>query len=136
MKSILSLTLCAAIALAQGISIKSPAAGTELKAGENVTVQIVRPIFIENVVEIGIAIGIEPCSESSGCPSPDSAIGNLLYSGAFDPQTNGPGGQYENFTVTVPDLTGAAQIGVVRPFLVGDSYEFVVGTATTNVTIS
>lgn len=44
MKSILSLALYTATALAQGIYIESPAAGTELKAGETVTVQIGRPV--------------------------------------------------------------------------------------------
>ncbi|GKZ69930.1 hypothetical protein AnigIFM50267_005167 [Aspergillus niger] len=135
MKSILSLALYTATALAQGIYINSPAAGTELQAGETVTVQLVRPVFSENVAEIGIAIGIESCSGSSGCPDPDSEIGNLLYSGPYDPQSNGPPDPYENFTITVPDVTGPAQIGVVRPFLVGLSYEFVVGSAVTNVTI-
>ncbi|GLA72717.1 hypothetical protein AtubIFM55763_003602 [Aspergillus tubingensis] len=135
MKSILSLVLYTATALAQGIYIESPAAGTELKAGETITVQIGRPGFPENIAEIGIAIGIESCSGSSGCTAPDSAIGNLLYSGPYDPQSNGPPYPYENFTVTVPDVTGPAQIGVVRPYLVGLSYEFVVGTAVMNVTI-
>lgn len=44
MKSILSLVLYTATALAQGIYIESPAAGTELKAGETITVQIGRPV--------------------------------------------------------------------------------------------
>ena len=44
MRSILSLVLYTATALAQGIYIESPAAGTELKAGETITVQIGRPV--------------------------------------------------------------------------------------------
>lgn len=44
MKSILSLALYTATALAQGIYINSPAAGAELQAGETVTVQLVRPV--------------------------------------------------------------------------------------------
>ncbi|PYI11220.1 hypothetical protein BO78DRAFT_425754 [Aspergillus sclerotiicarbonarius CBS 121057] len=134
MKSILSLALCATTALAQGIYINSPAAGSQLTAGSSVTLQVARYNFIQSVAEVGLGVGIESCT--SGCPDPTGALGTLVYNGGYDPQL-GPGihDEYENFTITVPDTKGPAQIGIVRAFLVGLAYTITIGSAVTNVTI-
>ncbi|RAK95673.1 uncharacterized protein BO80DRAFT_497561 [Aspergillus ibericus CBS 121593] len=134
MKSILPLTLYATTALAQGIYINSPAAGSQLQAGSSVTVQVARYDFIQSVAEIGLGIGIESCT--NGCPDPTGSLGTLVYNGGYDPQL-GPGihDEYQNFTITVPDTTGNVQIGIVRAFLVGLGYTVTIGSAVTNVTI-
>jgi hypothetical protein len=74
-------------------------------------------------IEVAITIGIVPCPESSGCPDP-SAVGEVLYQGPYDPQPQGSGGVYQNFTVTIPfdeDLIGPSQLSVNRFFLIGVS---------------
>ncbi|OOF98991.1 hypothetical protein ASPCADRAFT_127572 [Aspergillus carbonarius ITEM 5010] len=134
MKSILPLALCATTTLAQGIYINSPAAGSQLTAGSSITVQVARYNFIQSVAEIGLGIGISSCT--NGCSDPTAALGTLGYNGGYDPEF-GPGihDQYENFTMTVPDITGPAQIGIVRAFLVGLGYTITIGSAVANVTI-
>ncbi|PWY68983.1 hypothetical protein BO94DRAFT_628586 [Aspergillus sclerotioniger CBS 115572] len=131
---LLPLTLYTTTALSQGIYINSPAPGSQLSAGSSITVQVARYDFIQSVAEIGLGIGFSSCT--NGCPDPTASLGTLGYSGGYDPEF-GPGihDQYENFTMTVPETTGPAQIGVVRAFLVGLGYETTIGSAVANVTI-
>jgi hypothetical protein len=51
-------------------------------------------------------------------------VGDVLYQGPYDPQPHGAGGNYQNFTVTIPfneDLIGRSQLTVNRFFLIGVS---------------
>ncbi|KAE9394353.1 hypothetical protein BT96DRAFT_194981 [Gymnopus androsaceus JB14] len=104
---------------AQGIIINQPTAGTTLSQGVPFTVQISRPGNIEFAYEVGLAIGALACT--SPCPDPESQIGDVLYTGPFDPEFHGPGEQYQNFTVTIPEgvQTGSYQLGILRFYLIG-----------------
>ncbi|RAH85429.1 hypothetical protein BO86DRAFT_376433 [Aspergillus japonicus CBS 114.51] len=136
MKSTLALTAFATMALGQGIFINSPAAGTELQVGETITVQVARGDYIQAMTEIGIAIGIQSCPDTRPCPPPNEYLQYVLYNGPYDPEyETGFYDQYQNFTVTVPDVTGPAQIGVSRAYLVGAGYLTVVGSTASNYTI-
>ena len=51
-------------------------------------------------------------------------MGDVLYQGPYDPRPHGAGGNYQNFTVTIPfneDLIGQSQLTVNRFFLIGVS---------------
>lgn len=72
---------------------------------------------------MAITIGIVPCPEASGCPEL-SAVGDVLYQGPYDPQPDGAGSNYQDFTVTIPfneDFIGPSQLTVNRFFLTGVS---------------
>ncbi|KAE9394355.1 hypothetical protein BT96DRAFT_862911 [Gymnopus androsaceus JB14] len=104
---------------AQGIVINHPTANTTLHQGVPFTVQISRPNHIQYAYEVGVAIGALACT--SPCPDPESQLGDVLYTGPYNPQFHGPGDQYQNFTVTIPQgsQTGSYQLGIIRFFLIG-----------------
>ncbi|RAL11204.1 uncharacterized protein BO97DRAFT_435493 [Aspergillus homomorphus CBS 101889] len=130
MESIFAFAVFASTALGQGIFINSPAAGSKLKVGETITG------FIQAMAEIGIAIGIQSCPATRPCPAPNEYLQNVLYSGPFAPEYHtGFYDQYQNFTLTVPDVTGPAQIGITRAFLVGAGWATTVGSIASNYTI-
>lgn len=109
---------------AQGSFIRIPSPGATVIAGQNTTVQIVRPDSIEGSQEVGIAIGLVNCP-TSPCPPPSSQMGRILYTGPFNPLLHEiPGKAYQNFSVYIPtvaegDETGTAQIQVARLHLIG-----------------
>ncbi|PYH48541.1 uncharacterized protein BP01DRAFT_353705 [Aspergillus saccharolyticus JOP 1030-1] len=136
MKSLITLAACATTALAQGIFINSPPANSQLQVGETITVQVARGDYIQAMTEIGIAIGIQSCPDTRPCAPPNEYLQDLLYTGPFDPEYHTDFyDEYQNFTLTVPDVTGPAQIGVTRAYLVGAGYLTVVGSAASNYTI-
>ncbi|KAI8072321.1 hypothetical protein BC940DRAFT_138706 [Gongronella butleri] len=121
---------------AQGINIMTPKPGERLTAGRLVTVQVVKNNHIIASTEVGIAIGIRAC-EGGQCPPPENQLGQILYTGPFDPQFHGPGPAYQNFTVTVPksSTVGNANLNVVRFFLIGAGPTATIGYANVKVNI-
>lgn len=143
--SLLALVSCA---MGQGSRIGSPLAGANLKLGGPFTVQVIRNVRTERVsfnafqltislqsglqssTEVGMAICMLSCPTSStgpaACPTPQSQLGDCLYSGPFNPTTRleTGGGLYENFTLTAPStenffVAGRAQLAVARLHLIG-----------------
>ncbi|KAL4883564.1 hypothetical protein BJY04DRAFT_184897 [Aspergillus karnatakaensis] len=129
-----SITL-AATALAQNVFVNLPD-GSDLIAGDEITVQVTRPNSLTGSTEIGIAIGIQPCG-TGHCYDATSVLGTKLYTGSFTPAYHESTGlPYENFTVTIPETaqSGPAVVGVAHAALVGAAnwpfFEVVNTTAT------
>ncbi|OKL58170.1 hypothetical protein UA08_06413 [Talaromyces atroroseus] len=111
-------------ALAQSVQIGLPDAGTVLNPGEDYTVQIQCPDSLTSSQEVALVIGIQQC-QNGHCFPPDETLGNLLYSGSFNPQFHEPSlPPYQNFTVHIPDTMSSesALVGVAHFALVGDSF--------------
>ncbi|KAJ7700276.1 hypothetical protein B0H16DRAFT_1708998 [Mycena metata] len=131
MKSILTIltisSLYIATVWAQASFIGSPAPGTTIPFGSELTVQVVRPNSIEGGIEVGIVITLLACptTQEAVCPSPAGQLGQILFTGQFAPTLHAMAQIYENFTVSVPPAanfngeTGRAQLAVVRLYLIG-----------------
>ncbi|KAG2063956.1 hypothetical protein BDR04DRAFT_1122908 [Suillus decipiens] len=121
MKSVLSLALFAASALAQSAAIGYPPQGLSVSPGSNLTVQVERPDTLSGSEEVAIVIGIQSCP-GTPCISPADYMGQILYNGPFNPQFHEPyNPPYENFTVQIPSsiANGTALLGVAHVALVG-----------------
>jgi len=114
-----------ASAIAQRVFINSPADGSTIKAGKDLTVEVVRPDSLTGSTEVAIVISIVPCNADGSCPDPSQRLGTTLYNGSYHPEfpthptpLNAP---EQNFTVTVPSsLAGdKALLSVVHLSLVG-----------------
>ncbi|KAG2075690.1 hypothetical protein BDR04DRAFT_990401, partial [Suillus decipiens] len=113
-----------AAALAQTIELGYPQNGDNLYPGQELVVQVIRPISMAETIQVGIALGISPCVNGS-CPDPAYELYSVLYAGPWTPDIYTPGidGPYQNFTVTIPSdlakgpaiftLTHLCIIGVV-----------------------
>ncbi|KIJ69723.1 hypothetical protein HYDPIDRAFT_120694 [Hydnomerulius pinastri MD-312] len=101
--SLVALTATAAVATASTIEIGYPTPGATLKVGPNIQAQIIRPNSIEGCIEVGIALGVNSCTNGV-CPSPADQIGAVLYSGSYNPTGKLEGAEFENFTVVVPEF--------------------------------
>ncbi|KAF5389516.1 hypothetical protein D9757_004130 [Collybiopsis confluens] len=70
------------------------------------------------VFEAGIGLGMSACADT--CPSPTTVFQHLFYAGGFNPQrpSNPAPGEdfnaFQNFTVTVPSITGHAILGFLH----------------------
>ncbi|KAJ7145271.1 hypothetical protein C8R46DRAFT_1314619 [Mycena filopes] len=121
------LCLYIASAWAQASFIGSPAPGTTVHFGSQLTVQVVRPNSIQGSTEVGIAIALLACptTQEAVCPSPAGRLGEILFTGQFAPTLHPMAMIYENFTLAVPSAdsfggaTGRAQLAVVRLHLIG-----------------
>ena len=76
--------------------------------------------------EVGIAITLHQCSGT--CDTSGNVLGEVLYSGAWNPQYGKPseaaGVPYQNFTLTVPSsYSGDATLFLVHTNLIGVSSE-------------
>ncbi|KIK78853.1 hypothetical protein PAXRUDRAFT_162890 [Paxillus rubicundulus Ve08.2h10] len=121
MKSVFSLVLLAAAALAQNAVIGLPKQGQSVTPGTNITVQIQRPNSLTGSEEVALVIGFQSCP-SGPCIAPTSYMGQILYNGPFSPvyhETYNP--PYQNFSVQIPASapSGMALIGVAHVTLVG-----------------
>ncbi|KAF8874255.1 hypothetical protein CPB84DRAFT_1967012 [Gymnopilus junonius] len=114
----LSLLAASLFAVAQAqVDIGAPKPGTDLVAGQDVTVQIIVPIDTSAEAgedEVSLVIGIVSCG-TSACPAPSADLGEVLFIGQY--QSQGVIGNslnsFENFTFTVPnDISGPASIQV------------------------
>ncbi|KAG6865694.1 hypothetical protein C0991_000308 [Blastosporella zonata] len=120
--TVITALACAAGAMAQHTEIVSPADGTNVTRGQEVIVEFERFNSIQSSTEVGLVIGVQPCSDLL-CDG--GVIGTVLYNGPYNPTIRGPGAvQYENFTVTIPNdssFSGRAQLSVTRFYLIGVS---------------
>ncbi|KIM35760.1 hypothetical protein M413DRAFT_449597 [Hebeloma cylindrosporum] len=110
-----------ALASAQGLTIGTPKKGQRIPMERPFTVQVIKNPHIISSIEVALTIGIVSCPQSSGCPDP-SNVGEVLYQGPYRPRPHRAGGNYQNFTVTIPfdeDLIGRSQLTVNRFFLIG-----------------
>ncbi|KAH7910768.1 hypothetical protein BJ138DRAFT_1152242 [Hygrophoropsis aurantiaca] len=120
-KSILTVPLFAALALAQGAVIGYPPQGTSVSPGSSLTVQVERPNSLTGSEEVAVVIGIQSCA-TRACISPAEYMGSILYNGPFAPQYYDPEDPpYQNFTVQIPSTlaSGTALIGVAHLTLTG-----------------
>ncbi|KAH7910767.1 hypothetical protein BJ138DRAFT_1152240 [Hygrophoropsis aurantiaca] len=120
-KSILTIPLFAALALAQGAVIGYPPQGTSVAPGSSLIVQVERPNTLSNSEEVAVVIGVQSCA-TQPCVSPAGDMGQILYNGPFAPQYHESGTPpYQNFTVQIPSTlaSGTALIGVAHFTLVG-----------------
>ncbi|KAJ3782888.1 hypothetical protein GGU11DRAFT_268529 [Lentinula aff. detonsa] len=100
-----------------------PKDGATVTAGSEVTVMVQDTAYATPIKETSLSIGMSPCSDTS-CPSPDSYMLYLLYTGAFDPQrpsspVNYDPGSYafQNFSITVPaEASGNYTLGALHAF--------------------
>ncbi|GJE91552.1 hypothetical protein PsYK624_077020 [Phanerochaete sordida] len=115
MKYILALAAFAASALAQGISIASPASGSSVYPGQYITVEIDKPNFIDAEVDVAIVLSMAPCP-SNGCSA--GALGDILYKGPFNPQPEqGKPEPHENFSVETPTwFTPGNQVALIATY--------------------
>ncbi|KAH7910752.1 hypothetical protein BJ138DRAFT_1152219 [Hygrophoropsis aurantiaca] len=137
-KSILTIPLFAALALAQGAQIGYPPQGTSVAPGSSLTVQVERPSTLTPSEEVAVAIGIQSCA-TDACTSPTEGMGQILYNGAFAPAYHEPGTPpYQNFTVQIPSTLadGTALIGVTHVALVGAVYYPLFQVLNRTITIS
>ncbi|KAF8219087.1 hypothetical protein L208DRAFT_1373683 [Tricholoma matsutake] len=114
-----SIFLLITTAVAQNVVIGSPANGTSVTAGCNLTVEIDRPRTLSGSIDVSVVIGLQSCP-TFPCAPPDGILGNILFYGPYTPNLNGsPPSQ--NFTVTIPAQMpkGRAQLGVAHLALIG-----------------
>ncbi|KAI0647687.1 hypothetical protein C8Q79DRAFT_524245 [Trametes meyenii] len=120
-------------AFGQRIAIGAPAEWSTIRPGENITVEVDRPMTLTGSQEVAVAIGLWSCagygeeSANRTCADIDvtQVLGNVVYSGVYAPKLQQ--GQeaykspYQNFTVTVPSTFTAGQVslGVAHFSLVG-----------------
>ncbi|KAF8623297.1 hypothetical protein AX17_007469 [Amanita inopinata Kibby_2008] len=109
--------------VAQSFLIGYPPPGAKIHTGRNFTVEIVVPNSIQGPIDVGIAIGLNPCGHNP-CPGPQLAVGHVLYSGLFKARLPSSGPYkppFENFTLEVPSTfpKGHAQLNVVYCGLFG-----------------
>jgi hypothetical protein len=142
-------SLAVSAAFAQSIEIGYPHHHTHIKPGNNLTVQVERPVrYLPTTVvfgsvlkqrihwqdtltpsqEVAIVISLLQCPKKGRCPKPSDVLGTILYAGPYNPQFptfqtphNHP---QQNFTVTVPSSFTAhriARLAVSHLTLVGVS---------------
>ncbi|KAJ6461090.1 hypothetical protein C8R45DRAFT_912596 [Mycena sanguinolenta] len=133
-------TLFAAAALAQNIYIASPAAGSSVTPGSDITVEVSMPDGQSSWVESALVLGWWPCDGSSNdpCLPASEVLGSLLYNGPFNPNFyNSQNIISQNITVTIPSWTpaGYALLQVANFVLVGAELSPVVLSLSVNLTV-
>ncbi|KAI0360252.1 hypothetical protein OH77DRAFT_1418123 [Trametes cingulata] len=124
MKSILVLAALALSALAQQAQIVSPAAGSTIAAGSEVTIEVHQDESATDDVQVAIILGISGCSSNCDDFDPsESGMGTILFGGVFDPQrdpSQPQKGLFQDFTFQVPDfLSGSAVLTLAHLQAVG-----------------
>ncbi|KAF9072346.1 hypothetical protein BDP27DRAFT_1382179 [Rhodocollybia butyracea] len=109
--------------VAQNVAVGSPADGTSVPAGSNMTVRIDRPDSLSASEEVAVVMGLWSCG-ANPCPGPANVMGTILYNGPFNPQFSTPQNAlppHQNFTVAIPASfpKGPAQLGVAHVALIG-----------------
>ncbi|CDO70838.1 hypothetical protein BN946_scf184801.g31 [Trametes cinnabarina] len=116
----------AVAALGQRIAIGAPVEWSTVQPGQNITVEVDRPMTLSSSQEVAIVIGFWSCN---GHPCADmdvtEVMGQVVYSGPYNPKLQQ--GQeaekppYQNFTVTVPIQLpdGEASLNVAHFSLIG-----------------
>ncbi|KIL61390.1 hypothetical protein M378DRAFT_51915, partial [Amanita muscaria Koide BX008] len=112
------------VAFAQSVEIGYPPNGASVPAGQDLTVQVVRPDTLTGSQEVAVVIGLASCTSQS-CLPPNAVMGNILYNGPYNPQFQQPNlpprPPYQNFSVAIPAswTKGAAQLNVAHFTLIG-----------------
>ncbi|KAI0360251.1 hypothetical protein OH77DRAFT_1393630 [Trametes cingulata] len=125
MKSIIVLAALALSALAQQAQIVSPAAGSTIAAGSEVTIEVHQDGAATDDVQVAIILGIRNCpsGDCNGFDPSEDGMGTLLYSGLFNPQhspTEPQKGLFQDFTVQVPDsMSGSTLLSLAHLQAVG-----------------
>ena len=141
-QSLFALFFFATAAFAQSATIGLPAYNQTVSPGQDLIVQVQRPVCLslcfptgnrlrffgsQNSLtgseEVAVVIGVQSCPNRP-CTPPSDFMGTILYNGQFDPQYHEvylP--PYQNITVQVPSSIpeGTALIGVAHVTLVGVS---------------
>jgi len=118
-------SLFVGFALAQSSRITLPVAGSTIRAGQNITVQVTHAISTSQVggeLDVAVSIGISGCAPgAAGCPDPSKDAGRyILYTGPYSPSIHDSGSldAYQNFTVFIPsEISGVSTIQVGRYWL-------------------
>ncbi|KAJ6461089.1 hypothetical protein C8R45DRAFT_941561 [Mycena sanguinolenta] len=133
-------TLFAAAALAQTILITSPAPGSNVARGSNITVELSMLESLTSSVEGSLALGLWPCGPGGEtCLPASEVLGTvLLYNGPFNPNfLNNQSLVSQNITVNIPSgaPTGNAQLQGANFILVGEELSPALITFGVNVTV-
>ncbi|CAI7673138.1 unnamed protein product [Penicillium viridicatum] len=105
-----------------------PTAGQNLTKGSNVAIQLERPSYSNNALELLNRPYRYSCCDrdilraSTACRPAGGVMGTILYHGEFDPQYyNASEPPYQNFNITVPNMitTGNARVNIAHVVLVG-----------------
>ncbi|KAH7929626.1 hypothetical protein BV22DRAFT_1029253 [Leucogyrophana mollusca] len=137
LKFLLSVALLAASAVGQYLTINSPASGTTVAPGSNITVQLGSGDGPTTVVEVAVVIGVLSCG--GNCVSTNEDIGQVLYQGPFNPQPDpGTATFDEDFPVQIPAsiAAGEAQLVVALFSLTGAYLYPQLEVLNQNITIS
>jgi hypothetical protein len=134
LSTIAVVTIFATATLAQNIVIGAPTKNTKVSPGQNITVEVKKPvsyIFRLDVLDqslhislqtsltasqdIAIVIGMNTCNDT--CPS-SSQLGQIVHQGPYMPQPTQQGFAVQNFTVQVPSTfkTGSQVIMQIVDF--------------------
>ncbi|KAH7929625.1 hypothetical protein BV22DRAFT_1029249 [Leucogyrophana mollusca] len=124
LRFLLSAAFLAVSAVGQAVSIQSPAPGTTVAPGANITVQLGTTDSLTNVVHETVVIGIQSCPGGNCFPTSEG-LGQILYQGSYNPQFgSGSDDLYEDFSVQIPAsiAAGEAQLGVAHFYLIGAGF--------------
>lgn len=71
---------------------------------------------------MGIALAVNSCNDGV-CPQPSDQLGNVLYAGPWTPTAHPSSGNYQNFTLQVPEYMpeGPATFTLTHLCLIGVS---------------
>ncbi|EPQ52378.1 hypothetical protein GLOTRDRAFT_95968 [Gloeophyllum trabeum ATCC 11539] len=123
MRLALVLASLVAAAFGQSIEIGAPSPGTTVSAGSNITISVFKPNSLTGSTEVGLVLALNPCRNNT-CYAPTEVLGNVLYSGAWQPDYSQPAGAlppHQNFTVQVPEglESGPAVLSASHMVLIG-----------------
>ncbi|KAG2036519.1 hypothetical protein BDR03DRAFT_898406 [Suillus americanus] len=107
------------IAAAQQVFIMTPLAGTSVSPGKNITVTIGKPDSLSASEEVAVVIAIRSCAWNICVPQAE-ALGEILYSGPFNPHTNFKQPS-QDFNIRIPQSmsNGSALLTVTHFALIG-----------------
>ena len=133
----------AASAIAQKVTIASPSANAEVKAGGNLLVEIDRPVCMSNMIlscsdlltfsfllkdtqtpstDVAVIIGLQPCGPAGDCDAVAANYARVLFHGPYTPKpVDGHASISHNYTVKIPQNTaaGKALLQVAHLFYMG-----------------
>lgn len=130
----------ATVVFAQDVQIGYPPAGSKVKPGQHLTVEIDQPVSLhshrghdipghhqQNSIQgswnVGVAIGASTCASGNPtCLPASDGMNIVLYNGPYNPEQHTPSKpRYQSFTVVVPSWfpKGPAQLNVAYAGLFG-----------------
>ncbi|KAF7619722.1 hydrophobic surface binding protein A-domain-containing protein [Aspergillus flavus] len=122
MKNLLPVISFAVLTAAQTIELGAPTDGAVLSRGSEFTAQVLKPGSLQPWIEVGIALAVNSCNDGV-CPQPSDQLGNVLYAGPWTPTAHPSSGNYQNFTLQVPEYMpeGPATFTLTHLCLIGVS---------------